>query len=175
MSPVNLAMVTDEILFNLATAVGEHLQARGLTLAVAESCTGGLLGHWITEVPGSSHYFVGGIIAYSNEVKQRLLGVPETVLEQHGAVSRPCAQAMARGVRERCQAHLGISVTGIAGPSGGTVEKPVGLTYIHLAAPEGDWWEAHRWTGNRTQNKRASVAAALQLLYRYLQGELTAE
>lgn len=175
MSPVHLTHVTDDMLLNLATAVGQLLRQRGLTLAVAESCTGGLLGHWITEVPGSSHYFTGGIIAYSNEVKHHLLGVPQDVLERHGAVSRECAQAMARGVRERLQSSLGLSITGIAGPSGGTVEKPVGLTYIHLAAPDGDWWKCHRWPGDRHQNKRASAAAALQLLYAYLSGELTAE
>lgn len=168
-------LVTDEELLSLATRVGTLLRQRGWTLAVAESCTGGLLGHWVTEVPGSSTYFVGGIIAYSNEAKHRWLGVPTEVLQRFGAVSSECARAMAEGARSRFGATVALSITGIAGPTGGTPEKPVGLTYIHLATPEGGVGERHIWPGTRHQNKRASAAAALDLLRRYLEGALRVE
>ncbi len=161
--------ISDAALMDLASQVGRVLRERGLTLAVADRCTGGLLGHWITEVPGSSAYFLGGVIAYSNEAKHRWLGVPREILERFGAVSPECARAMAQGVRGRFQADLGVSVTGIAGPTGGTPEKPVGLTYIHLATPNGEVGERHVWSGSRHENKRASVAAALQLVLKYLE------
>lgn len=114
--------------------VGKQLTERRLTLAVAESCTGGLIAKRVTDIPGSSHYFVGGIVAYSNEAKVELLGVAEALIRRAGAVSPGVAEAMARGVRERLHADIGIGVTGIAGPSGGTPEKPVGLVYVGL-----DW------------------------------------
>lgn len=172
LSSTRLPDITDEALLALATQVGQALRERGWTLAVAESCTGGLLGHWITEVPGSSAYFVGGVIAYSNEVKQHWLGVPEAVLRHFGAVSAECARAMAEGVRQRFHATVALSITGIAGPTGGPPEKPVGLTFIHLATPEGGLTERHVWPGTRHENKRASVAAALDLLRRYTEGPL---
>ena len=152
----------------LARAVGELLRERGLTLATAESCTGGLIGHLITEIPGSSHYFLGGIISYSNEVKHRLLGVRQKTLETVGAVSAECAREMAHGARDRLGADLAVSVTGIAGPGGGTPAKPVGLTYIHLVAPDWEGGERHIWQGTRSENKRASARAALALILRYL-------
>jgi len=148
--------------------VGHLLRERGLTLAAAESCTGGLLSHRITDVPGSSDYYRGSVTAYANAVKEHLLGVPRDVLEAVGAVSRETALAMARGARGLLGADLALSVTGIAGPGGGTPQKPVGLTYIALAAPDGDWVEEHRWTGDRSANKAASASAALALLRWYL-------
>lgn len=144
------------------------LLRRNWTLAVAESCTGGLLGHLITRVPGSSAYFLGGVIAYANAVKVAQLSVPEAVLARYGAVSAPCAETMARGVRERFGADVALSITGIAGPGGGTPEKPVGLVYIGLATAEVvRVWE-HRWTGTRYANQRASALAALAHLLEYL-------
>ena len=144
------------------------LVERGLTLAVAESCTGGLVGHRITGVPGSSACFRGGVIAYHNEVKAALLGVPEEILEREGAVSEAVALAMARGVRERLAAGLGVAVTGVAGPTGGTLEKPVGLVYVALADAAGARSRRHLWSGDRWQNKERSAEAALQLLKEYL-------
>jgi nicotinamide-nucleotide amidase len=118
---------------SLAEVVGRQLSRRGLTLVVAESCTGGLLGKLLTDVAGSSSYFLGGAITYSNELKTRLLGVPRETVEKYGAVSEETAAAMARGVRERLGGDAGLAVTGIAGPDGGTAEKPVGLVFIGLA------------------------------------------
>lgn len=119
----------------LAGVVGELLVAAGKTLAVAESCTGGLLGAMLTETPGSSRYFLGGIISYANDVKHRVVGVPDEMLARHGAVSAPVAEAMARGVAQLLRADYALSITGIAGPDGGTTEKPVGLVYIGLLTP----------------------------------------
>lgn len=144
------------------------LTERGLTLAVAESCTGGLVGHRITGISGSSACFRGGVIAYHNEVKAALLAVPEDLLEREGAVSEAVALAMARGVRERLVADLGLAVTGVAGPTGGTPEKPVGLVYVALADAAGARGRRHLWSGDRWQNKERSAEAALQLLKEYL-------
>lgn len=156
----------------LEVRVGRVLRERGLTVATAESCTGGLIGHRITEVPGSSDYYVGSIVAYSNEIKMAMLDVSRDTLVQHGAVSRAVAREMARGARAALAVDLALSVTGIAGPSGGTAEKPVGLTYVGLAAPDGEWVERHIWAADRHGNKRLSAEAALDLLQRYLAGEL---
>ena len=131
----------DDSAQDLEEQVGELLSQRGWTLAVAESCTGGLLGHRITNVSGSSAYFEGGIISYSNEAKEAVLAVPREILIEHGAVSRETALAMARGARRVLGTDLAVSVTGIAGPGGATAEKPVGLAYIapvsytHLTLP----------------------------------------
>lgn len=148
----------------LEQRLGEALNARGLTIVTAESCTGGAIASRITDVAGSSAYLLGGIVAYSNALKQRLLGVEEATLIAHGAVSEATARAMAAGVRARLGADLALSVTGIAGPGGGTVEKPVGLTYIGCAGP-GDAVVVRRyvWNGDRVANKVASVDAALTL------------
>lgn len=121
----------------LAAVVGKLLQARGLTLATAESCTGGLIGKLLTDTPGSSAYYVGGVIAYANEVKRDLLGVSERTLAESGAVSGPVAAAMAEGARKRLGASKAVSTTGIAGPGGGTSDKPVGLVWIGVATDEG--------------------------------------
>ncbi|MCX7751059.1 MAG: CinA family protein [Candidatus Bipolaricaulota bacterium] len=152
----------------LEARVGRVLAARGETLAVAESCTGGLLAGRITDVPGASAYFRGGIVAYSNEAKVSLLGVPPEVLRTRGAVSPECARAMAAGARERFGATHALAVTGIAGPGGGTPEKPVGLVYIALASPDGMWAEEHRFSGGRAEVRRQACDAALTLLLRHV-------
>lgn len=150
--------------------IADLLQEQGLTLATAESCTGGLVSHQITNVPGSSGYFLGGVVAYSYEAKERILGVRHATLYDHGAVSRETAIAMARGARRVLGADVGLSVTGIAGPGGGTAEKPVGLTWVAVSLREGDWAERHMWQGEREVNKSASAHAALSLLYEVLKG-----
>ena len=152
----------------LEVVVGRLLRQRGLTLAVAESCTGGLIGHRLTDVPGSSAYYLGSVTAYAYEAKEALLGVRHNTLYTHGAVSAETVLEMARGIRRVLQADLGLAVTGIAGPDGGTAEKPVGLVYIGLAAPDGEWVERHVWAGERRENKAASAEAALALVRRYL-------
>ncbi|MGC9399823.1 MAG: CinA family protein [Anaerolineae bacterium] len=151
-----------------AYAIGPLLKARGWRIAVAESCSGGLLGHEITTVSGSSAYFLGGVIAYADEIKIALLGVSETSLRRWGAVSAAVALEMAAGVRRRTGAEVGLSITGIAGPTGGTPQKPVGLTYIGLAAPRERRVWRHVWNGERNANKQASAQAALAHLLRYL-------
>jgi len=142
----------------------EKLRDRGLTIAVAESCTGGLLGSRITDVAGSSDYFLGGVIAYQNEVKEALLHVPHNVIEAHGAVSAQTAEAMAVGCRNLFKCDIAVSITGIAGPGGGSAEKPVGLTYIGLATSRGVLSRRFLWDGSRTQNKESSVRAAMELI-----------
>jgi PncC family amidohydrolase len=142
------------------------LTGRQLTLATAESCTGGLIGHLVTTVPGSSAYYLGGVIAYSNELKRAFLGVPASILETRGAVSRECAEAMARGIRERTAADIGISTTGIAGPTGATPTKPVGLVYIACASARGVTCEEHRFQGDRLTTLRIAAEAALRLALR---------
>lgn len=153
-----------------AVRLGALLQARGWRLAVAESCTGGLLGHTITEVPGSSAYFLGGALVYADALKQALLGVRAESLQRWGAVSARVALEMAAGVQQLTGAEIGVGVTGIAGPGGGTALKPVGLTYIALAAPgERRVWR-RVWPGDRSANKQASVWAALGYVCAYLSG-----
>ncbi|MDQ3919807.1 MAG: competence/damage-inducible protein A, partial [Acidobacteriota bacterium] len=148
--------------------VGLRLAVNGFTLACAESCTGGLVAHRLTEVPGSSNYFMEGVVAYSNEAKTRLLGVPAELIERHGAVSAEVAEAMAEGVKRRAATDFGLSVTGIAGPGGGTTEKPVGLVYISLAD---DAHTEHRrimLPGDRHLIRWRASQAALDLLRRRL-------
>jgi PncC family amidohydrolase len=152
----------------LEVIIGQLLNQQHLTLATAESCTGGLIGHRLTEVPGSSDYFRGGIIAYSNEIKERVLGVSHATLESYGAVSAETAIEMARGARRVLQTDLAVSVTGIAGPGGGTADKPIGLTYIALAAASYERVERFVWNADRSVNKWASSEAALQLVIDYL-------
>jgi PncC family amidohydrolase len=149
-------------------ALAEQLQAKavlhGLSVATAESCTGGLIGHIITEVPGSSAYFRGGIISYDNGLKVDALGVPEASIERHGAVSAQVAKAMADGARERLDADVAVAVTGVAGPGGGTSQKPVGLTYVAVSGPAGDIVQRRVWSGDRSENKQDSARLALELL-----------
>ena len=154
-------------LVELAARLQDRCLAQGLTVATAESCTGGLVAHLLTEVPGSSGYVSGGIVAYSNAVKRAELGVPESVLEAHGAVSAQVAVAMADGARRRLGTDLGVGVTGVAGPDGGTEAKPVGLVYVAVAGPgESAPVDVRRflWTGDRSENKRLSAVAALEML-----------
>lgn len=155
-----------EPLVALAARLVAACMARGLTVAIAESCTGGLVAHLITEVPGSSACLRGAVVAYADDVKRDVLGVPADVLVAHGAVSAQVALAMADGVRGALSTDLAASVTGVAGPGGGTPEKPVGLTYIAVAGAGGTEVERHLWTGDRSANKRASAEAALQVLLR---------
>ena len=153
----------------LEELLGPLLRQRGLHLAVAESCTGGLIGHRITNVPGSSEYYLGSVTAYAYEAKVRLLGVRWETLEEHGAVSRETVLEMARGVRQVLDAEVGLSVSGIAGPSGCTPEKPVGLVWIGLIAPGlEDAWSYH-FKGDRLQIKEQSAEQALRLLEGYLE------
>jgi PncC family amidohydrolase len=151
-----------------AAAAGRALQARGWRLVVAESCTGGRLGDTVTNVGGSSAWFVGGIIAYADAIKIGLLGVPADLIREHGAVSAPVAAAMAQGARARTGAEVALAVTGITGPGGGSPAKPVGTVYIGLATPTGVQTVHHRWSGDRDGNKQASVVAALDVLMTYL-------
>jgi PncC family amidohydrolase len=153
----------------LEVLVGRLLREQGLTLATAESCTGGLVADRITDVPGSSDYYRGSVIAYADRVKEALLQVRPETLGEHGAVSREVAVEMARGVQRVVGVDVGLAVTGIAGPGGGTAEKPAGLVYIALVGPEGQRVERHLWPAGRRDNKVHSAEAALDLLRRYLQ------
>jgi nicotinamide-nucleotide amidase len=155
---------------SLEQVVGHRLTARGLTLATAESCTGGLVGHRLTTVPGSSNFFERGVVVYSNRAKQELLGVSEEILRTHGAVSRPCAEAMVRGVCERSGTACGLSITGIAGPDGGTPTKPVGTVFIGLAVPGLVEARHFRFAGGRASVKWQSSQMALDMLRRALGG-----
>ena len=148
----------------MAPAVGKMLGARGQTLATAESCTGGMIGQMITDVPGASAYYLGGVIAYANEIKTALLAVPAEMLAAHGAVSEAVAEAMARGCRERFASDWAVSVTGIAGPEGGTEDKPVGLVYIGVAGPDGCTVHRHVFPHGRDQMRHRTAMAALNHL-----------
>jgi len=150
--------------------VGRMLLERGLTVAVAESCTGGLLGHRLTSVPGSSAYFERGVLAYSNRAKRELLGVPESVLRAHGSVSGPCAEAMARGVATLAGAPCALAITGIAGPDGGTPKKPVGTVYVGLSVQDDTLARRFSLAGDRAAVKWQSTQAALDMLRRALRG-----
>ncbi|MFQ3647681.1 MAG: CinA family protein [Anaerolineae bacterium] len=160
------------MLEQLAQQVGARLIQRGWWIGAAESCTGGLLISTLTDVPGSSRYVAGGIISYSNALKQALLGVYESTLAAYGAVSEPTAHEMALGALRRLNVDIALSVTGIAGPSGGTPEKPVGLVYIGAALRESNAERVvvrrFQWKGTREQNKRDSVRAALALVLELL-------
>jgi PncC family amidohydrolase len=151
-------------LSGLSVRLGRACLANGLTVATVESCTGGLIGHLITDVPGSSGYYVGGFVTYSDAQKRAAVGVGEDILAAHGAVSAQVAMAMAVGGRERTGADLAVSVTGIAGPDGGTPQKPIGLTYIAVADDDGPTVRRFTWSGDRPDNKRRSAAAAIELL-----------
>jgi PncC family amidohydrolase len=148
--------------------IGRLLLARGWRVAVAESATGGLIGHLLTQVSGSSRYFWGGIIAYDNAVKMRLLGVREQTLIRWGAVSAITALEMAAGACRALGVEIAVSVTGIAGPAGATASKPVGLYYLGLATPTERWAWRHLFTGDRIANKEAAAYATLRHLADYL-------
>jgi nicotinamide-nucleotide amidase len=148
----------------LVRRLHERLRDGGLTLAVAESCTGGMMAAAITDQPGSSAYFKGGVVAYSNDIKERLLGVPGELLERHGAVSEEVARAMAEGARRALAADLAVSITGLAGPEADGTGKPIGLTYVSLAAADGGDGRRFVFTGDRWANRRQAVGEALALL-----------
>jgi len=152
--------------------LGNLLTKKGLSIATAESCTGGLISDRITNIPGSSKYFCGGVVAYSYDAKVNLLKVSWDTLRQFGAVSEETVIEMARGGRMALGADIAVSVSGIAGPGGGLTEKPVGTTWIGLSTTEGDWARHFVWDGDRIQNKLSSADAALQFVLDYLQGTL---
>jgi nicotinamide-nucleotide amidase len=154
----------------LEDAVGALLRRRGRTVAVAESCSGGLLAQRFTSVPGASDYFVGGVVAYANETKTALLGVPEDLLEEHGAVSEPVARAMAEGVRERLAADFGLSTTGISGPAGGSEAKPVGLVCVALAHAEGTEAGEFEFPFDRERHRQITSSVCLDWVRRTLLG-----
>ena len=156
----------------LEIQIGSILHERGWKLALAESCTGGLVGNRITDVPGSSEYFLGGVIVYSNQAKVNLLGVTWETLNSRGAVSRETVIEMARGARKLLSADIAVSVSGIAGPGGGTAEKPVGTTWVGLVADDGEWANVFQFTGDRVENKISAAETALQMLFDYLQNKL---
>jgi PncC family amidohydrolase len=151
-------------LTELASRLGHAAIAHGVRIAAAESCTGGLVGHAITAIAGSSRYFRGGVVSYADDVKVALLDVPPATLEHHGAVSAQVAVAMAEGVRRRIGSDVAVAVTGVAGPDGGSDAKPVGLTYIAVAGPSGQHVRRFVWEGDRAHNKERSAVAALELL-----------
>jgi len=153
---------------SLPEAIVQELKNRKLTLAAAESCSGGGLGHLITNVVGSSEVFLGGVIAYANSLKSGILGVDEATLKKHGAVSAATAGEMAVGVRRLCQADIGLAITGIAGPGGETTGKPLGLVYIHLSAENFDKGLHQIFSGSREIVKTRSIYCALNLLREYL-------
>jgi nicotinamide-nucleotide amidase len=155
----------------LEQVVGALLAARGLRLATAESCTGGLVGAKLTAVPGSSRYYQGGVVAYSNEAKRALLDVPEELLRRHGAVSAEVARAMAEGARRRFGADLAVSTTGISGPEGGTPEKPVGLVYVGFASPEASAAYELLFPLDRERHRALTAQVALDCVRRFLLGE----
>ena len=154
---------------NTEVIIGQLLRARGLKLATAESCTGGLIADRITDVPGSSEYFLGGFVSYAYEAKVACLGVSWDTLQKHGAVSRETVLEMARGARKALGADIAVSVSGIAGPGGGLPEKPVGTTWIGLVTPEGESAEVFYWKGDRRENKELSAQQALKMVIEYLE------
>lgn len=152
--------------------IGSLLKEKKLTLATAESCTGGLVASRITDVAGSSKYFLGGIVSYSYEAKASLLGVSWDTLNHKGAVSKETVLEMAQGARKELGVDIAVSVSGIAGPGGGTPDKPVGTVWVGLATPSGEEARHFVWDGDRIRNKQLSSEAALQFILDYLEGKL---
>jgi len=153
---------------SLEQIVGYWLQMRNATLAVAESCTGGLLAERITSISGSSRYFLGGAVVYSNNLKTELAGVPADMIDRHGAVSREVAAALAEGIRYRCESTLGVGITGVAGPAGGTPEKPVGLVFLALAGDTGTEVVQRNFPGDRKRIRRFASTMALDMIRKEL-------
>lgn len=160
-----LLPLIDEKLLDVVSA---ELKKQKLTVATAESCTGGLIAHSLTNIPGSSEYFERGIVSYSNKAKMDLLGVPEKLIEEHGAVSEQVAKVMAEGIKKKSNVDIGVATTGIAGPTGGTEEKPVGLVYIAVSTSKDTKVKRFQFTGNRLQNKERTCNAVLWMLFDYL-------
>lgn len=157
----------------LEEKIGKMLRDNHLTLAAAESCTGGLVGHRVTNVAGSSDYYVGSVTAYANETKMRILGVRPETLEAHGAVSSETVIEMSEGICRALNASLGIAISGIAGPGGGTSEKPVGTVWFGVAGPQGTHTRRFQFTGDRIAVKDQAAETALQLGIDYLNGKLS--
>jgi PncC family amidohydrolase len=155
----------------LEITIGNMLRSGGYKLVTAESCTGGMIGHRLTNIPGSSDYYLGGIIAYAYEAKVALLGVSWDTLVKYGAVSRETVLEMARGARAALSADIAVSVSGIAGPGGGMPGKPVGTTWLGLATKNGEWARVYCFPGDRIENKFSAADAALHLIIDYLTGE----
>ena len=153
---------------SLEQIAGYYLGMRGATLAVAESCTGGLLAERVTSISGSSRYFLGGVVVYSNALKTKFADVPAGLITEHGAVSREVAAALAEGIRKRCKATFGIGITGVAGPAGGTEEKPVGLVYIALASEDRTQVEERKFPGDRKRVRWFATQLALDMIRRKL-------
>ena len=159
-----MALVDEELLNKISSILKE----KKLKIATAESCTGGLIAHTLTNISGSSEYFDRGIVSYSNRAKKELIDVPEKILEKYGAVSKQVAEAMALGVRKKSKVDIGLSSTGIAGPTGGTKDKPVGLVHIAISTENKTYSKKFLFSGDRLQNKISTCNAALQMLYDYL-------
>lgn len=157
----------DPKLIELAYQVNQIFTAEPLKIATAESCTGGLLSHILTSTSGSSIYFKGGVVAYSNEIKERVLGVQEHTLLLYGAVSAQCAQEMAEGIRSKFEVDIGLSTTGIAGPTGGTPEKPVGLVWIGISTAEETKTFQYNFPGTREEVKKGTAAEVLAYLIKH--------
>ena len=147
-----------------AKTITKLLTARKLTLATAESCTGGLISHTLTNIPGSSTFYLGGVIAYANDIKARFLGVRNDLIAKHGAVSEPVAKAMALGIQKKARADIGIAVTGIAGPTGGSKTKPVGLVFIAVSSLRKIEVKRFVFRGSRLSVKRQAAEAAMALI-----------
>ena len=160
----------DDVNEKLAEQLVRAARGKGLWLATAESCTGGLVSGALTSVPGASEVFLGGVVSYAVRVKREVLGVPEEVLESAGPVSAECAAAMAEGARRRLGADVAVSVTGVAGPGGGTAEKPVGLVWFGLAAAGGTRTERRVFGGGRNEVRRQAVGFALELMFGAVEG-----
>ncbi len=156
---------------HLPAVVGDLLISKGVRLALAESCTGGLLSQWITEVPGASRYYQGGVVSYANSAKTGILGVSELLLERHGAVSEPVARAMAEGAKRVLRADYSIAITGVAGPTGGTQEKPVGLVHWAVSTPQNTFSKHRVFFGDRAQIQRRAATFALHFLLQALTGK----
>lgn len=154
--------------YSIAREVGSMLVGKNLSISVCESCTGGMLGAAITAIPGSSSYFAGGVIAYSDAVKTKVVGVKRSTLERYGAVSAQTAREMARGVKNKLKTDVGIGITGIAGPAGGTAKKPVGLVYIAVAYGKKTRVERFMFAGGRQKVRRFSVEKALDMIRKTL-------
>lgn len=157
-------------LHTLSMTAGTSLKQHGLTVSFAESCTGGLVGHLITEIPGSSEWFLGSAVVYSNEAKQAVLNVPKEIVSHYGAVSSQTAKHMAMGALRIYHSSIAVAITGIAGPTGGTADKPVGTVYFHLAGADGTHRSFHIvWSGDRSSIKKQSAEKVLHMILAYTQ------
>ncbi len=153
---------------SLNETVGVMLVDRGMTVSLAESCTGGQVMKYLSDVPGSSRYLAGGIVSYSNDLKINLLGIPRAIIDQYGAVSEQTARLMAEGIKNITGTYLGVGITGIAGPGGGTEEKPTGLVYIAVAGETKTNCQRYIFPGQRGEVRSSATSAALDMLRQYL-------